>query len=190
MDPFSELHAVGLVALAGALGGALGLERELAGKPAGLRTHILVASASALLVLLSKRAVLQIGDGLPVEAIQADPIRIIQAVVLGISFLGAGTIFVRRDRDRVEGLTTAASILMSAGLGMAVGLHEVVLAVSIALLVLMVLVVVGYLEKGLLARARRARPGAAETSPRSSPAASAMTGSSPGSAPGRELPST
>ncbi|MFG0334841.1 MAG: MgtC/SapB family protein, partial [Maioricimonas sp. JB049] len=114
-----DVDSIMLVALAGLLGGVIGFEREIADKPAGLRTHIFVAAAAALLVLLAEGAVdffQQTGSDTQIEA---DPIRIIQAIVIGISFLGAGTIVHRRGEE-VEGLTTAASIFLTASIGIAV----------------------------------------------------------------------
>jgi hypothetical protein len=87
----SQLWEVGLVALAGALGAIIGVEREFADKPAGLRTHILVCAASALLMLIGKGVLQQFSVEGVDSAYRADPLRIIQAIVIGISFLGAGT---------------------------------------------------------------------------------------------------
>jgi putative Mg2+ transporter-C (MgtC) family protein len=110
----------------------VGLEREFADKPAGLRTHMLVGATSAFLVLMAFRAV----DSLDQEAyLRTDPIRIIEAIVVGISFLGAGTILknVRQGEGDVEGLTTSASILSVAVVGIAVALNNFVLAVAVTL---------------------------------------------------------
>ena len=86
----------------------IGWEREKFHKPAGLRTHMLVAVGSTLITLVS------------IDAIQGgDPARIAAGIVTGIGFLGAGTIF--RSSDHVEGLTTAASIWAVSGVGIAVG---------------------------------------------------------------------
>jgi len=93
------------------LGGLMGLERELAQKPAGLRTHMLVAGASSLLVVLGDVMIANYSTSSFVQAIQTDPIRIMEAIITGISFLGAGTIIFRNQDETVEGLTTAASIL-------------------------------------------------------------------------------
>jgi len=89
----------------------MGLERELAQKPAGLRTHMLVAGASSLLVVLGDVMIANYSTSSFVQAIQTDPIRIMEAIITGISFLGAGTIIFRNQDETVEGLTTAASIL-------------------------------------------------------------------------------
>ena len=152
-----QLQAVAQVALAGLLGGVIGLERELARKPAGLRTHIFVCAAAALFMALGQNLI----AGFSTEAsdaasqtsraIRADPIRVMQSVVLGISFLGAGTI-IRHGRDRIEGLTTAASILLVAGIGIAVATGELVTAVCVTVLTLLVLVVVGWIERRIFRR--------------------------------------
>jgi len=95
------------------LGGLLGAERESIGKAAGLRTHMLVALGAALFVIAPQEAGLSEGDiG-----------RIIQGVAAGIGFIGAGTILKLADREQIQGLTTAASVWLTAaiGIGAAVG---------------------------------------------------------------------
>jgi putative Mg2+ transporter-C (MgtC) family protein len=140
-----------------ALGGLVGFDREAAGKPAGFRTLMLVAGASALIVSLADAVVahyatsvwlVRPADGsTPPEVIRADPIRVIEAVVTGVSFLGAGTII--RGRAHVEGLTTAASILFVAAVGIGTGLHQWVLSVGVTFLALVVLRLVKPLEERL-----------------------------------------
>lgn len=134
------------VALAMLLGGLMGLERELARKPAGLRTHMLVAGASSLLVVLGEIMIANYSSGPVVDAIQADPIRIIEAIITGISFLGAGTIIFRNADETVEGLTTAASILFAASIGITVALHRYVLASLLTLIAIVILLGLGYIE--------------------------------------------
>lgn len=146
IDPI-QLNVLGHVALAMLLGAAIGLEREVVRKPAGLRTHMLVTGAAALLVALGDIMVQHFDQALANQLIRSDPIRILEAVITGISFLGAGTIFVRgRGGQRVEGLTTAASILFAAGVGVCVALSQIFLAVSITLLILLTLRGLGLLE--------------------------------------------
>ena len=122
------------------------MEREFADKPAGLRTHMLVGTTAAFLVSLSIRAVSLLRSP---DIIRADPIRIIEAIVVGISFLGAGTILKNapQDKDSVEGLTTSASILSVAAIGIAVALDAFILAVGVALWNLFVNWGVNYLVK-------------------------------------------
>jgi putative Mg2+ transporter-C (MgtC) family protein len=135
----SQLLIVGEIALAMLLGGLIGLERELAQKPAGLRTHILVAGASALLVGLAESVLLRFGGSYPGVQVTSDPLRIMEAIIAGISFLGAGTIFRHDKSNAIEGLTTAASILFAAAIGISVALHQLVIAIAATALVLLVI---------------------------------------------------
>ena len=137
------------VALAMTLGAIIGIEREVVDKPAGLRTHMLVAGAAALLTELSTLAIQRFDTGLGGQLVQSDPIRVIEAVITGVSFLGAGTIVVRSTKTRVIGLTTAASILFIAAVGICVALSQEVLAVALALLVLITLRGLGFVHKRL-----------------------------------------
>lgn len=137
------------------LGGLMGLERELAQKPAGLRTHILVAGASCLLMVLGHVLITNYSEaGIFEDAIQADPIRIMEAIITGISFLGAGTIIFRNKDETVEGLTTAASILFVASIGITVALQRYILAALLTVLALLILFGLGFLEV-FIARIRR-----------------------------------
>lgn len=142
---WNELRIVWNVAIAMVLGGVIGIEREAAQKPAGFRTHMLVAGAAALLVELGRVLTVEFSSRTVPGALTADPIRIIQAVIIGVSFLGAGTIF-RSDRGHVQGLTTAASLLMSSGVGVAVAVDRIVAAIGVVVLVALVLGLVGWLE--------------------------------------------
>lgn len=96
------------------LGGLIGLEREMHGRPAGLRTHILVSVGSCL-IMLTSMYIFAIYN----TTARVDPSRIAANVVTGIGFLGAGAII--RDSGGVRGLTTAASLWMAAGIGLAIG---------------------------------------------------------------------
>lgn len=129
------------------LGGLIGLERELADKPAGLRTHMLVAGASTLLVVLGDVMITNYSGSAFVKAVQADPIRIMEAIITGISFLGAGTIIFRNRDETVEGLTTAASILFAAAIGMTVALHQYFLAAILTVIAIVILFGLGYIER-------------------------------------------
>jgi putative Mg2+ transporter-C (MgtC) family protein len=144
-----QIQILGSVALAMVLGAAIGLERETKEKPAGLRTHMLVAGAAAFLVALSDVAIQRFNVELGAGLVRSDPIRIIEAVITGISFLGAGTILRHKGSDHVEGLTTAASLLFAAGLGICVALSQVPLAIGVTILVLVTLRGVGLLRRWL-----------------------------------------
>lgn len=111
------------------LGGFLGIERERSGKPAGFRTHMLVCLATAVVVLACTEAKMSL-DGLS---------RVIQGIVTGIGFIGAGSILKLSEQREIKGLTTAAGLWMTAIIGIAVGLGALGLAVIGTILTLLVL---------------------------------------------------
>ncbi|MEM5278659.1 MgtC/SapB family protein [Cupriavidus taiwanensis] len=111
------------------LGGLVGYERESSGKAAGLRTHMLVALGSALFVLVPLQA------GVPL----ADMSRVLQGLIAGIGFLGAGAILKQNDEAHIKGLTTAASIWMVAAIGVAAGLGRDTTAVIATVFTLVIL---------------------------------------------------
>jgi putative Mg2+ transporter-C (MgtC) family protein len=133
------------IATAGGLGALLGIEREFARKPAGVRTHIFVCAGASMMMLLAQEAVNHFQALEPDSMLSADPIRVLQAIVVGISFLGAGTI-VHQKGEQVEGLTTAASIFLTAGIGVATAVERTALATSVAIAAVFVLLVVGCVE--------------------------------------------
>ena len=118
--------------LAAILGGALGYERERRGKAAGVRTHMLVAIGAALFVLVPQQGGMEI----------ADMSRVIQGIVTGVGFLGAGAIIKHHSEENVQGLTTAAGVWMTAAIGVACGLGRESTAVLSTLLALLVLAVI------------------------------------------------
>ena len=144
-----QLQILVYVGLAMLLGAVIGLEREVEDKPAGLRTHMLVAGAAALLVALGDVMIKHFDVVLGSELVRSDPTRIIQAVITGVSFLGAGTIIRRSVSRQVEGLTTAASILFAAAVGICVALLQLVLAVGVTVIVLITLRGVGFVQHRL-----------------------------------------
>lgn len=146
MEFDAQFWSILKVAVAMLLGGLIGLERELASKPAGLRTHMLVTGSAALLVVLGDYMIQYYGSSSFIEAIQTDPIRIIEAIITGISFLGAGTIIFRRGEEILEGLTTAASILFAAAIGITVALNQFLMAAILTVMVIITLYVLGYIE--------------------------------------------
>ncbi|MGB2815237.1 MAG: MgtC/SapB family protein [Dehalococcoidales bacterium] len=115
--------------LAAALGVAIGYQRERAGKQAGMRTHVLISTGAALVSLVSIY-----GFGAA-----SDPSRVAAGVVVGVGFLGAGVIL-HRQGGIVEGLTTAATIWVMAGIGLAAGVGLYLIAVVAAAIVLGVLI--------------------------------------------------
>jgi putative Mg2+ transporter-C (MgtC) family protein len=137
-DP-STLRLLGSLGLAAVLGGVIGLERELSGKPAGFRTNLLICVGAALLTNLSIRVA-----GLATPGMNADPARIAAQIVSGIGFLGAGTII--QSRGSVHGLTTAATLWVVAAIGMAVGSGSYIEASLTTFLVLVALVALGWVE--------------------------------------------
>ena len=118
--------------LAAVLGGVLGYERERRGKPAGIRTHMLVSMGAALFVLVPQQG----------GMVVADLSRVIQGIVTGIGFLGAGAIIKHRSEEEVQGLTTAAGVWMTAAIGIACGLGRESTALLSTLLALIVLAAV------------------------------------------------
>lgn len=125
-------------------GSLIGLERTYHGRPAGFRTHALVCVASALLMLLTTYQ-WQWLVGAPAETIRADPTRIAQGIMTGIGFLGAGVIF--KEGLTVRGLTTAASIWMTAALGILYGAGFYYPAVLASVITLGILAVFNWFEK-------------------------------------------
>jgi putative Mg2+ transporter-C (MgtC) family protein len=137
------------VAAAMALGGVLGLERELTRQSAGLRTHMMIAGAAALIVGLGDVLAQHFADEQYATLLRIDPVRLIEAVVACVGFVAAGTILRSAGNDHVRGLTTASSLVMAAAIGIATGLGKYVLAVGASILCVVVLGVFRYLERGL-----------------------------------------
>lgn len=130
---FDQLYSLLLLLYAIILGGIVGAEREIERKPAGLRTQMLVAVASALFVRLSIHITEIYSDEMGGTIVRADPTRVFQAIAVGVAFIGAGTIIQNEQRHRVENLTTAASILVTSGIGIAVGMEMLILATGAAI---------------------------------------------------------
>lgn len=133
--PTDSWSLAGRLALAALLGGILGLNREMALKPAGMRTHALVSLGAALATITGLALAQPPGED------AAAPSRIIQGLVAGIGFVGSGVILHRRDNHTVEGLTTAASIWVIAATGVAAGAglwRASVMVVTISLLLLVI----------------------------------------------------
>jgi putative Mg2+ transporter-C (MgtC) family protein len=118
------------------LGAAIGAQREATGKPAGLRTHMLVAMGGALFVLAPLQSGMDL-DGMS---------RVIQGIVTGIGFIGGGAILKLQEQRAIEGLTTAAGIWITAAVGIAVGLGRWGLAVASTILTWVTLSLIGKIE--------------------------------------------
>jgi putative Mg2+ transporter-C (MgtC) family protein len=143
------------VVLASFLAGIIGLERESYQKPAGLRTNMIVGGAVALLVSLGEVIVIYF-QGLGIsDLIRTDPIRIIQAIVVGVSFIGAGTVLQIEREYKIKFLTTAATILFSTGIGIAVALHQYILACGVSVFILIINWVIRIIETRILQRRRK-----------------------------------
>lgn len=114
------------------LGAMIGWERERSGKSAGLRTHMLVCLGTAFVIAIPQQAGMELGD----------ISRIIQGVMAGVGFVGAGAIIKQQETTKVEGLTSAASVWFVAGIGVAVGMGREASSVLATLLVLVILVLI------------------------------------------------
>ena len=123
--------------VAAALGGLLGYERETQGKSAGMRTHMLVAIGAALFVLIPQQA----------GASTADLTRVLQGLIAGVGFLGAGAIILGTKQVDTQGLTTAAGIWVTAAIGVAAGMGRESTAVLSTLVALFVLSVVPWIVR-------------------------------------------
>jgi putative Mg2+ transporter-C (MgtC) family protein len=137
LEPLTEAQLLLRVAAAAGLAATVGWERERARESAGLRTHILVGLAAALYTCIGALSITEYHQADP--NLRADPIRVIQAVALGIGFLGGGVISADARAGSVSGLTTAASVWSTAAIGVAAGLGYYLLAAGTTLLQLIVL---------------------------------------------------
>ena len=137
-----ELDTLGRLLLASILGGVVGLERQLAGKAAGLRTNLLICVGAALIT--------EVSVFLPTLNGSGDPGRMAAQIVSGIGFIGAGTIL--QSRGRVIGLTSAATLWVVAALGIAVGARAYVQAIGTTVLVMGTLLVLRRFEEAIARR--------------------------------------
>jgi putative Mg2+ transporter-C (MgtC) family protein len=118
-DSSGELQVFWRLVLAATLGGLIGIEREIHGRPAGFRTHLLVTVGACLMMVVSEAYYFKYGMLAADSVVRLDPSRVAAQIVTGIGFLGAGAII--KDGHAVRGLTTAACLWVAAGIGMAVG---------------------------------------------------------------------
>lgn len=130
------VHVIIRLIAATLLGGVIGIQRERVGKPAGLRTHILVTLGTAVFVLACS------GVGMSSDGLS----RVIQGIVTGIGFIGAGSILKLNEERDIQGLTTAASVWMTAAIGVAVGLGSLGVAMLSTILTLIILALAGHHE--------------------------------------------
>ena len=145
---FGQVERVVLRLVAATLLGALvGFEREKAGKPAGFRTHILVSLGTAIVVLSCA------GGGMDMAGLS----RVIQGIVTGIGFIGAGSILKISEQRDIQGLTTAAGLWMTAAIGVACGLGTIGLALIATGMTLIVLWVLRVMEARATALAEKAK---------------------------------
>ncbi|GAB1453159.1 MgtC/SapB family protein [Draconibacterium sp.] len=132
----SQLWILLDVIIAAVLCGFIGGEREKLDKPAGLRTNMIMGSISCFFVAVSPTLNNYMVANVTLDQMSMDAVRILQAIVVGVSFIGAGAILKSESTENVKNLTTASTLLYSAGIGMAVALHVYVLAIGLTILIL------------------------------------------------------
>jgi putative Mg2+ transporter-C (MgtC) family protein len=135
----------GRLLIAAILGGVIGWERERRGRPAGLRTHLLVCIGVTLMMLVSEHIFVNYQGYKNDSILRIDPARIAAQVVTGIGFLGAGTII--RSRASIRGLTTAASLWLVAGIGLAVGSGFILPAAFATVIAIATLILIPFAER-------------------------------------------
>lgn len=140
--PLSEIAL--RLALAAALAGVLGFEREVAGRPAGLRTHMLVSLAAATFTI-GALELLHWTDGLQESSAKVDPARALEAITAGVAFLAAGTII--RSGKNTHGLTTGAGMWLAGSIGLVTGIGLYAFAIIASLIGLIILSILRHLER-------------------------------------------
>ena len=141
MMPYGEF--LGRLVLAAVLGGIVGLEREVHGRPAGIRTYLILSLGTALLMVLSEYLLVASQGRYP--GLQGDPGRIAGQAITGIGFLGAGVII--RYKDTIRGLTTAACVWLVCSVGLAVGAGFYVVGVAVTFMTVLALIGLKALER-------------------------------------------
>lgn len=146
----NEYTALIHVIAAAFLAGLIGYERGKVDKPAGVRTNMLIGGSVALLVNLGEIIVIHFTSNELAGYISTDPTRIIQAIIMGISFIGAGMVLQIEKEKEVKYLTSAATILFSSGIGISVALRQYILAAGITIFILFINYILGHIKrKGL-----------------------------------------
>lgn len=140
-----ELIIIARLALAIVLAGIVGFERETRNLPAGLRTHILVSLAAATFTLITIEIYQEVGGS------RADPVRIVEAVTSGVAFIAAGAII--QSRGDVKGLTTGAAVWLAGAIGVACGIGYYIVAILAAVLGVVVLRGLGWVEAKWMGKA-------------------------------------
>ncbi len=147
-----EFNILLKVIVALSLGGVIGIERELVKKPAGIRTHMFVTATATLVISLSRLLIEEFSA--TYGHVQSDPVRVIEAIIVGISFIGAGTVLKSEKDHNVYYLTTASSILFAAGIGITVALDKYWLAIALTALIVIVNTTVGSFEQKYLGKTK------------------------------------
>lgn len=131
------LYYIVRIVVAGICGCLIGYERKVRSKGAGIRTHCVVACAAALMMIISKYAFYDVAiEGMLIGAdVRLDPSRVASTIVSGVGFLGAGTIFV--NKNKISGLTTAAGIWATSGVGMAIGSGLYVVGIAATIIIVL-----------------------------------------------------
>lgn len=142
-----ELWVLLDILIAIALTGIIGFEREMRKKPAGFKTNMLVGASAALLVATGQIMVDEYETPGLVDHLSYDPLRLIQAIVVGVSFIGAGTILKSEGKEQIRYLSSAATILLSAGVGIAVSTQKYILAVGLTVIVFCINRIIGRIER-------------------------------------------
>lgn len=141
------------ILVAAALGGVVGIERELRDQPAGFRTHMLVALGACLFTLVGAFGFQTLTGDQPIAAVNADVTRVASQVVVGIGFLGGGAIL--RHGSTIRGLTTAASLWVTAAVGLAVGMGFYFAATAVAIVAVVALAGLKPIERKFLKGTRQ-----------------------------------
>jgi putative Mg2+ transporter-C (MgtC) family protein len=143
------------VIIASLLAGTVGYEREMEHKPAGLRTHMIMGGSATLIISLGEILTIKMMNSSLGQAIHVDPIRLIQGMIIGLSFIGAGTILKLEKEQRVKYLTTAASLFFSTGIGIGIAADQYALCAGIAIFVFLINHFVGKIEKYIYTKQSR-----------------------------------
>lgn len=133
-----EFGILGKFIISITLGFFVGLEREIAKKPAGIRTYMMVCAAGTTFTILGFHILSYMQTHFPDSNLTTDPMKIVHAIIVGVSFLGTGTIIKDPHNDSVQNLSTAAALLISAAIGVSVALDKYYLAFGITLIILFI----------------------------------------------------